>query len=164
MNPPAPASTKEMLSRIPASVRTTLEAAFHMQVEAAYIKQLNDKLATIQARVPQLPTTPLRMRLSTQRMRLFLQHRHQQRQQWQQRQKRRWHGKHLLHLSLRSSKNRQLHVVHSGNGKLRTPPPATTTIQHWPRPRGQGKPTTISLLLMMTRISMKPPNRRIRLC
>jgi hypothetical protein len=63
MNPPAPASTKEMLSRLPASVRTALEAAFHTQVEAAYVQyvqQLNDELTTIQARVPQLPTNPLK--------------------------------------------------------------------------------------------------------
>jgi hypothetical protein len=58
MNPPAPASMKEMLSRIPASVRTALEAAFHVQVEAAYIQQLNNELATMQPRVPQLPSTP----------------------------------------------------------------------------------------------------------
>jgi hypothetical protein len=58
MNPPAPASMKEMLSRIPPSVQTTLEAAFHTQVEAAYIQQLNNELATMQARVPQLTSTP----------------------------------------------------------------------------------------------------------
>jgi hypothetical protein len=39
---------KEMLSRIPASVRTALEAAFHAQVEAAYIQQLNNELGTMQ--------------------------------------------------------------------------------------------------------------------
>jgi hypothetical protein len=60
MNPSAPASTKEMLSRLPASVRTTFEAMFHTQVEAAYVQQLNDELATIQAQVPQLPTTTLK--------------------------------------------------------------------------------------------------------
>jgi hypothetical protein len=58
MNPSAPASMKEMLSRIPASVRTALEAAFHAQVEVAYIQQLNNELATMQPRVPQLPSTP----------------------------------------------------------------------------------------------------------
>jgi hypothetical protein len=58
MNPSAPASMKEMLSRIPVSVQTAFEAAFHAQVEAAYIQQLNNELATMQPRVPQPPSAP----------------------------------------------------------------------------------------------------------
>jgi hypothetical protein len=49
-----------MLSLIPVPVRAALKGEFHLQVKIAYTKHLNNKLAAVQATVPQaaLPSLP----------------------------------------------------------------------------------------------------------